>query len=249
MKAKWLQRFIKDAELTASWSQDRSTKVGAVIVDQENTIISKGFNGMPMGIDDSVDSRHERPQKYEWTAHAEENAILIAGRHGKPLIGASIIITMFPCARCARAIIQSGISHLYCPTPDAERWGETQQIAMEMLTEAGTKLLIMNKLNELIKAKAFVKENEANIFCEDGGHAEIRHNGEMFLTDYYQDRLNADDFNFETCGTDTHDWELLSEGKLHCHEWPKATEITTDMIEDAVHWLGGDITQIEINNG
>jgi len=46
--------------------------------------------------------------------------------------------TMFPCADCARAIIQCGIKKIISPTPDVnhEKWGEHFKAAMVMLEEA-----------------------------------------------------------------------------------------------------------------
>ena len=61
---KWAGRILKMAIEVASWSKDESTKVGAVITTAEGAPVSWGFNGMPMGIDDTIPERHERPLKY-----------------------------------------------------------------------------------------------------------------------------------------------------------------------------------------
>ena len=44
---KWDNRFLVLAKLIGSWSKDPSTKVGAVIVDEDNKIVSLGYNGFP----------------------------------------------------------------------------------------------------------------------------------------------------------------------------------------------------------
>ena len=49
---KWDNRFLVLAKLIGSWSKDPSTKVGAVIVDQDNKIVSVGYNGFPKNISD-----------------------------------------------------------------------------------------------------------------------------------------------------------------------------------------------------
>ena len=76
---KWDERFMKLAEHVASWSKDPSTKVGAVIVDEQHRIVSLGSNGFPKGIAD--DTRlDDRAKKYEIVVHAEINAILFANK-------------------------------------------------------------------------------------------------------------------------------------------------------------------------
>ena len=112
---KWHSRFLKLAHEVASWSKDRSTKVGAVIMGPDRDPRSFGYNGFPRNVNDEVEERHERPLKYSWTEHAERNAIYNAGRFGVALAGCSIYINRFPCASCARAIIQCGISRICCP--------------------------------------------------------------------------------------------------------------------------------------
>jgi dCMP deaminase len=126
----------------ASWSKDRSTGVGAVIVNEENTDLVKGYNGFPRGIDDDVDARHEKPAKYTWTEHAERNAIYKAAREGISTNGCKMYVNYFPCVDCSRAIIQSGIKTLIAPEPDLthHKWGESWKVAVEMLTEAGVEI-------------------------------------------------------------------------------------------------------------
>src|SRR5260370_34651295 len=96
----------------ARWSKDRSGGVGCVIVGPDNEVRSTGFNGFPRGVNDEVESRHERPAKYKWTEHAERNAIYNAARVGIPIEGCRIYLPWFPCMECARAIIQTGIVEL-----------------------------------------------------------------------------------------------------------------------------------------
>lgn len=137
--ADWNKRFIDVAKLAASWSKDRNRKVGAVIVDATNRIVSTGYNGFPSGINDDVDARHERPAKYLFTEHAERNAIYSAVNHGSTTKGCTIILEWFPCADCARGIIQSGLKKVVCSPPDFtdDRWGESFKASDEMFKEAG----------------------------------------------------------------------------------------------------------------
>lgn len=136
----WDKKFMNLAEHIASWSKDQSRQVGAIIVDENSKdVISLGYNGIPRGCNDDKLERQERPLKYKWFEHAERNAIYNAARHGKTLFGKSLYVTMFPCADCARAIIQSGIKTVYSyePNMDNERWCEHFKISIEMFEEAG----------------------------------------------------------------------------------------------------------------
>lgn len=144
----WHTYFLKMAELVASKSKDRSTKVGAVLVGPDNEIRSTGFNGFPRGIDDDVEDRHVRPSKYEWTEHAERNAILNAARCGIVTKGCTLYINFcpIPCTACARAVIQAGIVRVVGKrtktfTGKGDHWSENLRIAEEMCREAGIELV------------------------------------------------------------------------------------------------------------
>lgn len=139
----WNQKFIALSKHIAEWSKDTNSKNSAIIVDSDNIVLSMGYNGFPRGCDDSIKSRYDRPDKYLYTEHAERNAIFHAARHGVSIKGCTMYVTMFPCADCARAIIQSGIETLVAPKPDVdhERWGPHFKASLVMLEEAGVKLI------------------------------------------------------------------------------------------------------------
>ena len=52
LNEKWHKRFLDLAEHVAQWSKDPSTKVGSVITDGGRKIVSLGYNGLPMYVDD-----------------------------------------------------------------------------------------------------------------------------------------------------------------------------------------------------
>lgn len=139
----WDKKFLDLCKHIATWSKDKSTKVGAVIVNDRNKVISLGYNGFPIGFDDSMDYRHERPQKYDYTEHAERNAIYSAAELGISVRGCTMYLCWFPCPDCARAIIQSGIKTLKYEHVDFEdeRWGEGFKKSWEMLNECGVQLV------------------------------------------------------------------------------------------------------------
>jgi len=135
----WDRYFMNLAEVVASKSKDRSTKVGCVLVGPNNEIRSTGYNGFARGIDDDIDARHERPVKYSWTEHAERNAIYNAAFHGTALAGCRAYLQWFPCVDCARALVQAGISEVICVEPNFEdpQWGASFSLSRQMFAEAG----------------------------------------------------------------------------------------------------------------
>lgn len=110
----WDEYFMGIAQLSAMRSKDENTQVGACIVSPENKILSLGYNGMPIGCDDSVMpwKRTGAPldTKYFYVCHAELNAIL--NSPAPFLNGARIYTTLFPCNECTKSIIQSGIKEI-----------------------------------------------------------------------------------------------------------------------------------------
>jgi len=146
---KWDIRFHEMALNVASWSKDTNTKVGAVIIDKDRIVVSMGYNGFPRGVDDSIESRFEKPAKYLFTEHGERNALYHAARHGVSLKNCSIYVTMFPCCDCARGIIQSGITAIIAPMPDVnhEKWGESFKASLVMFEEANVSVKFL-EVNE-----------------------------------------------------------------------------------------------------
>lgn len=136
---KWDKRFMELAKQVATWSKDKSTGVGAVIVNDKKKVLSLGFNGFARGVNDDIEERHSRPIKDYYVIHAEKNALDEAETS---LEGATIYCTFFTCATCAHGIIQKGLKKVVAPEPDwnAERYAETQRHALQMYKEAGVEV-------------------------------------------------------------------------------------------------------------
>ncbi len=150
---KWDVRFLRLAKEVSTWSKDRSTQVGAVIVGEDRTPGPYGYNGFPRYIDDEKEERHARPVKYDWTEHAERNAIYNAARMGVALKGGTIYVTHVPCTDCARAIIQVGITRVVADAACmaggfAERWSEAAETTREMFEEAGIPIELVEVTEE-----------------------------------------------------------------------------------------------------
>lgn len=151
-QSRWHKKFLDMTELISTWSKDRSTKVGAVIVDDNKNVLSVGYNGFPRKVNDNIDSRHERPIKYMFTEHAERNAIFSAARNGIRLEGSTIyLLCKWPCPDCTRGIIQSGIKRLVTYDRDfpgmKNTWEESFKVTMELLDEAEIEVIIVNEDN------------------------------------------------------------------------------------------------------
>lgn len=111
----WNEYFMALAVLSSYRSKDPSTQVGACIINPKNNrVLSLGYNGFPNGCSDDVfpwgkTNRKEEDNKYSYVVHAELNAILNAKQD---LVGSTLYVTHFPCAECAKAIVQSGIKEV-----------------------------------------------------------------------------------------------------------------------------------------
>ena len=136
----WDEYFMSVALLAAMRSKDPGTQVGACIVDNENHILSTGYNGFPRGCsDDEFPWEREGEYcetKYPFVVHAELNAILNA--HGKNLVDSKIYVSLFPCNECAKAIIQSGIREIFYLS-DKYAEADSTKASKKMLTAAGVR--------------------------------------------------------------------------------------------------------------
>ena len=107
----------------------------------DREIRSTGFNGLPRGIEDSNERLNNREVKYPLICHAEENAIMHAARIGMSLKDCTAYVTWPPCTRCARSLIQAGISSVIYPKKIdiPERWSADFELSLNMFKEAGVK--------------------------------------------------------------------------------------------------------------
>ena len=140
-------RLVRHAEFIAKEnSKDPSTKVGAVITDQDYRGVSWGYNGFPRKIADTPERLHDRDVKYRYTIHADMNAVLFAGR---PLTNCRMFLwPMLSCERCAPHIIQVGITEVVAPEKLSSRlvsrWGAGVEEAIEMYKEAQVQVALVN---------------------------------------------------------------------------------------------------------
>lgn len=142
MSKSWQRYFMDMAEMAASRSKDPNTKVGCIIASKDKVVVATGYNGIPAGVHD-LPERMERPAKYLWTAHAEENAVAQAARVGASLRDGYAYVTHPPCARCARSLIQAGIKVVYTGSGQTSMPAEEFEVAKQMFLEAGVYVIPM----------------------------------------------------------------------------------------------------------
>ena len=141
LDAKWDRRFLELARHVSEWSKD-TTRVGAVIANDNRLVLGLGYNGFPRGVHDHPERYADRNTKLAMIVHAEENAILNSEGSCR---GATIYVyptMMIPaaCPECCKTIIQSGIKRLVqydTDTPLSERWQALADTSRAMLHEAG----------------------------------------------------------------------------------------------------------------
>jgi dCMP deaminase len=148
------RRFLQLCFEVREKSHDPDRKVGAVIADDADQVLSVGTNAPPSALKltlaDSYEAvRKDRAWKYFMLEHAERNAIFAAYAEGKLLVGSTMYTTLFPCADCARAIVAAGLSRLVVlglakdPIRD-EKWLEHYRHADRMLAMAGVDVDIVD---------------------------------------------------------------------------------------------------------
>jgi len=111
MKPPWDSYFLTMCFLAAQRSIDQSTKHGCVAVDDENTLLGIGYNGPIRGSDDTKVPQ-ERPAKYAYFIHSEENLIIASAKNGVSLKNSTFYVTGHPCTTCFRMIKQVGAKRI-----------------------------------------------------------------------------------------------------------------------------------------
>ena len=106
----WDEYFMSLAILTSSRSSCRRLNVGCVIVSDDKTILSTGYNGFIAGAPHTSIVRDNHEQA---TVHAETNAVSFCAKRGISIKDSSIYVTHFPCINCFKVLVASGIKNIY----------------------------------------------------------------------------------------------------------------------------------------
>lgn len=141
----WHHKYLHLAVHIASWSKDPSKQCGAVVVGNSGQILSQGYNGFPRGVTDSEERLNDRPTKYKFIVHAEQNAIYNACLNGTSLEGSTMYVHGLPiCNDCCKGIIQSGIKRVVMPMSHdfvSDKWEDAWKFSETMFNEAGVEIL------------------------------------------------------------------------------------------------------------
>lgn len=128
----WDEYFFSIMDAASLRSKDPNTKVGAVIVNNQNRILSIGYNGFPPGFKDT-EKRWEKPNKYYYVTHAELNAILNSNSR---VDGSKLYVPFWPCKECAKYLITAGIKEVHIKSDYYKN-----PISEEIFDECGIKVI------------------------------------------------------------------------------------------------------------
>jgi dCMP deaminase len=140
----WDEYYMSIAHTVSSRSNCVRRRVGALIVVQ-NAIISAGYNGSPMGVRNCDEGGCPRcasdaPPGAGYDScicvHAEQNAIVLAARHGNSTSGGTLYTTLRPCFGCAKEAIQAGIHEIVFEEPYAYA-PELEDVFRRLIAESG----------------------------------------------------------------------------------------------------------------
>lgn len=95
------------------------SKVGCIIVSDDDQIIAQGYNGMPKGYPNICENKvwNEVDKKYDLVTkpevlHAESNAIAKCAKWEASCEGGTAYVTLSPCLQCSKLLVQSGIKRV-----------------------------------------------------------------------------------------------------------------------------------------
>lgn len=111
MRSSWEEYFMHIAEIVSERGTCDRAYVGCVLVNNDNRIVSTGYNGSISGNPQCDEIGHKmRDGHCIATIHAEINALIYCAREGISVKGSVCYVTHFPCLNCTKALIQAGIS-------------------------------------------------------------------------------------------------------------------------------------------
>ena len=165
--------FMATAVLSSLRSKDPINATGACLVDSANRVIGTGYNGFPVGCSDDTlpwgnASEHWLHTREPYAVPAVINAIL--NKCTADCIGARLYTQKFPCADCAKFIIQSGIAEVVYLDDDGDPKREEDEddsirASRIMLTMAGVRMRPYKPAQQRVELD-FSKALDENDYCE-----------------------------------------------------------------------------------
>lgn len=129
----WDEYAMSIAEVVAKKSKDPWHKVGAVVLREDHSIASVGYNGFPQGQEEDWSSREERSK---YVIHAEQNAL----RYTNPGEGKTLVSTLLPCRDCLKTIAAYKIKRVLY-----KEIYKSDPIALEIAEKMGVTLIQFQK--------------------------------------------------------------------------------------------------------
>lgn len=133
----WDEYFSRIAVDVAERSTCIRHKFGAVIVNEKHEIVATGYNGVVRGVPhcDEVGCVKDEQGIESGTGHeicpavhAEQNALIQAGRQG---LNCTLYVNGFPCRICARLMVNAGVKRVVVSDE------YTDQEGLEVLKNSG----------------------------------------------------------------------------------------------------------------
>ena len=113
LSSKKLFHLAERANAIAAQSHDIHTKVAALLINPQTLAVSSdGYNGFIRGAPDTILPTN-RPDKYPYVIHAEENLLCNAVRNGVKTDNCFVYVSISPCTHCLRLLWQAGIKEFY----------------------------------------------------------------------------------------------------------------------------------------
>lgn len=110
----WDEYFMNLAITVSERGTCDRAYVGCVIVNEDNRIVTTGYNGSIKGNPHCDEIGHTmRDGHCIATIHAEMNALLYCAKEGISVNGCKAYVTHFPCLNCTKSLIQAGIKKIY----------------------------------------------------------------------------------------------------------------------------------------
>jgi dCMP deaminase len=155
MRPSWDEYFMLIAKLVSTRSTCNSRPTGAVLV-KDRQILSTGFNGSMPGAPHCSDevmtdgapycrrrAMHiSDADKYNYcrASHAEANAIAQAARHGVPIKGSTLYVTLEPCYVCLKLLATAQVEGVYFELGYESKDGPRDNVWKQSVKEAGFKV-------------------------------------------------------------------------------------------------------------
>lgn len=143
----WLAHAESVAEqpISKGGSPHPSVKVGAVLVDKKGKLIAAAANRFAEGVDRRRAERYKEGSKSLWINCAEQIVIADALLKRADVKGATMYVTLEPCAVCAGMIAELKLPRVFVPVGAMrryaklkEKWKNSIEIGLIKLAEAGT---------------------------------------------------------------------------------------------------------------